>query len=234
MFIPFGFMAGAEDGAAYVTDDLVMNLMIYDASSYPGTGTAITDLSGNSLNGTIAGTLSYNSSGYIDFNGTNNYVSVADNSLLDLGTVYTLENHIWFDTFTSRWRMFNKFDNSFDGYSWSSQQDNSGQLFSYIDLNLAGNALSPTTPGTGAWKHLVLVRDANSTIMYLNGAVFWSTTSETTSAPTTNNDPLYLGYAQFEGGEWGDGRFAHARIYDVALTAAEVLQNYNAIPATLK
>ena len=234
MFIPFGFMGGAVDGAAYVTDSLLMNLMIYDASSYPGSGTTITDLTGNGLNGAIQGTVSYQTDGYIDFDGSTNYVQVADNSLLDLGTVYTLENNIWFDNFTERWRMFSKFDNSFDGYSWSSQQDNSGQLFSYVDLNLAGNTLSPSTPGTGAWKLLQLVRDGNSTIMYLNGSVFWSTTTETTAAPTTNTFPLYLGYAQYEGGEYGDGRFAHARIYTKALSASEITQNYNALPAVLK
>ena len=128
--------------------------------------------------------------------------------------------------------MFDKWVSN-QGYTWSSQKNNSGQLFSYIDLNLAGNSLSPQTPGTGAWKHLVLVRNGNSTIMYLNGSAWWTTTSSTTSAPTANNSDLYLGHDPTDN-EYGDGRFAHARIYDVPLSAAQVQQNYDAIPAALK
>ena len=235
LFTPFSYISAADEAPAYVTDALLMNLMIYDTNSYPGTGNNITDLTGNGLNGVINGTATFNSDGYIDFDGSTNYVQVADNSQLDLGTAYTLENNIYFDNFTERWRMFHKFDSSFDGYTWSSQENNSGTLFSYVDLNLAGNSLSPSTPGTGAWKLLALVRDGNSTIMYLNGAVFWSTTTETTSAPTANNDPLYLGYAAVAGNpEFGEGRFAHGRIYTKALSSTEITQNYNALPSAIK
>tara|TARA_R110001632_G_scaffold105101_1_gene214325 strand:- start:43 stop:765 length:723 start_codon:yes stop_codon:yes gene_type:complete len=240
MFIPFGFMSSppAAPSGGWVTSGLVLNLMIYDASSYPGSGTAITDLSGNSLNGTINGTVSYNAPGYIDFNGTSNYVSVADNSLIDLSTAYTFDTLVFADDFLDRFRLIDKysFSGGGTGYTWATQQANSGKLFSYVDSTLAGNALSPTAVSTGQYLNLTLTRDGNSTIMYLNGASFWNTTTGTTSAPTTNTDDLAFGRGLDGGGgfDFGKGRWAHGRIYDRALTPAEVLQNYNAIPAALQ
>ena len=230
-FTPFAFVKQeVAGGPAYVTTDLLMNLMAYDPDSYPGTGTVITDLSGNGLDGNINGSVSFDASGYLNFDGSTNYVYVNDDSLLDLGTAYSFDNYIYVDNYTERWRIMHKWvtDAGGRGYTFSTQTT-SGKFFSYLDNNLAGNALSPNAIGTGAWKQVVLVRDAGSTKIYVNGAEDWSTTTGTTAAPTANSSTLYLGFGQQEN-EYGEGRWAHGRIYTKALSAAEVLQNYNALP----
>jgi hypothetical protein len=228
-FTPFAFVKQASTG--YVTENLLMNLMAYDPSSYPGTGTTITDLSGNGLNGTISGSVNFSSSGYLNFDGSTNYISVLDNSLLDnLGTAYTFDNYVYINNYTERWRLMNKWVNTAGGQGYTfSTQTTSGKLFNYTNAALAGNALSPTAVGLNAWKQVVLVRSGTSIKMYVNGAEVWSTTTETTDAPFATSQNLFMGYGPMDL-EFGEGRWAHGRIYTAALSAAQVLQNYNALP----
>ena len=76
---------------------MVLNLDAGNSSSYSGTGTTWTDLSGSGNTGTFVGGVTYTSSegGAIVFSGTtsNDYVSVANSSSLNLTTAGTLS--IW-------------------------------------------------------------------------------------------------------------------------------------------
>jgi hypothetical protein len=60
-----------------VTSGMILHLDASNPSSYPGSGTTWTDLSGAGNNGTIQSGVTYNSGGYFSFNGTTNgYVSM--------------------------------------------------------------------------------------------------------------------------------------------------------------
>jgi len=60
----------------YVTNGLVLNIDPANLKSYSGTGTTISDLSGNSNNGTLYNSPTFNSSngGFFTLNGTNQYI----------------------------------------------------------------------------------------------------------------------------------------------------------------
>jgi hypothetical protein len=79
-------------GIAYnpriVTDGLVLCLDAANSKSYPGSGTAWTDLSGNGNTGTLTNGPTYSSTngGGIVFDGTNDYVNLSSASLLPTGT----------------------------------------------------------------------------------------------------------------------------------------------------
>ena len=70
-------MKSAGGGGGIVTNNLVLHLDAGNSSSYSGSGTTWTDLSGQGNNGTINGS-TYNSEigGYFDFDGSNDYVSL--------------------------------------------------------------------------------------------------------------------------------------------------------------
>ncbi len=61
-----------------VTNGLVLALNAADKNSYPGSGTAWRDVSGNNNSGTLTNTPTFNSGngGSIVFNGTNQYIEV--------------------------------------------------------------------------------------------------------------------------------------------------------------
>ena len=65
-----------------VTDGLVLALDAGNAKSYPGSGTAWTDLSGNSNNGTLTNGSTYSSvdGGAIVFDGSDDYVVSSNNT----------------------------------------------------------------------------------------------------------------------------------------------------------
>ena len=58
---------GIGHGADIVRNGLVLHLDAANKKSYPGTGTAWNDLSGNSNNGSLLNGTSFNSLGYLSF-----------------------------------------------------------------------------------------------------------------------------------------------------------------------
>jgi hypothetical protein len=71
-----------------VTAGLVLYYDVNNASSYPGSGTNLTDLSVSALNSTLTNGPTYSSSngGTITFDGTNDYATRANNAIFDFGT----------------------------------------------------------------------------------------------------------------------------------------------------
>lgn len=72
-----------------VTNRLLLNL---DATSYPGSGTNWSDLSGNVFGGTLTNGPTYSSSngGFITFDGVDDYLALSHNGLLNLGQDFTI------------------------------------------------------------------------------------------------------------------------------------------------
>ena len=69
-----------------VSDGLVLNLDAGDPRSYPSSGTTWTDLSGSGNTGTLS-TCTYNNGngGALVFNGTSDYVTCGNGSVLNFG-----------------------------------------------------------------------------------------------------------------------------------------------------
>lgn len=79
---------GLSHSPKIVTDGLVLCLDAANKKSYPGTGTTWFDLSGKGNNGTLVNGPTYNTdkSGYLNFDGTDDYVNLSSASLLPVGT----------------------------------------------------------------------------------------------------------------------------------------------------
>lgn len=213
------------------------NLQLYyapnNSSSYPGSGTTLFDLSGNSLNGTMSN-LTY-SNPYLTYNGTSSTVSIADNALLEPGTGdFTLETWVYYSTIAGSTRTFvSKTDNGGLASSWSYGFRTNSAGATYFEVgNGTTSVTTPTfTASTGQWYQIVGVWTnvaTNSIELYVNSVSQGSNTHSFASVKNSTN-PLYLG--SYNGGEysqWFNGRMGITRYYSKALSAAEVLQNYNA------
>ena len=219
-------MAG-KSGPDIVENGLVLCLDAANKLSYRGTGTAWTDLSGNNSNGTLTNgpTFSAGNQGSIVFDGTNDYVVVGSKT-------YTYNGGSW-----EIWTKLN---------SINRQQGFMGANVAPLYLNffmgtnnlmrweVIGNSSltflsinSTTVFTTGIWYHVIGTFNGVNNTLYINGVQETTTTTGATNIPTTYAADLYLG-------DYGAGAFpgaeniAISRIYNRALSAAEVLQNYNA------
>ena len=219
-------MAG-KSGPDIVENGLVLCLDAANKLSYPGSGTTWTDLSGNNSNGTLTNgpTFSAGNQGSIVFDGANDYVVVGSKT-------YTYNGGSW-----EIWTKLN---------SINRQQGFMGANVAPLYLNfymgtnnlmrweVIGNSSltflsinSTTVFTTGIWYHVIGTFNGVNNTLYINGVQETTTTTGATNIPTTYTAALYLG-------DYGAGAFpgaeniAISRIYNRALSAAEVLQNYNA------
>ena len=87
--------SSSQTTASIVTSGLVLNLDANNVSSYSGTGTTWTDLSGQNNNGTLINGVGYSSvnGGALVFDGVNDYVNVASNPRIS-NTDFTYD--FWF------------------------------------------------------------------------------------------------------------------------------------------
>lgn len=90
------------------------------------------------------------------------------------------------------------------------------------EITIVGTALAAST-----WNHVVVTRDASLVKMYVNGTFYAQI-----AAPAGSVDESGVSYNLSVGTDASNqrlnGQLANPRIYNRALTAAEVLRNYNA------
>ena len=217
-------------GIAYnsriVTDGLVLALDAANAKSYDAgiSTTTWTDLSGNNNTGTLTNGPTYSSAnnGSIVFDGTNDYVVVNNNASILSSTAYT--KIAWFYP-TS----FATGNNIISGTSGNSQHAfwlaATNRLYSGHNGSWY-TVLSTTTLSLNTWYcGAVTFNTTSGWNLYLNGAL------ENTNASTTTfsgDGRIQIG-AFDPGSNVFTGRISQASIYNRALTASEIQQNFNAL-----
>ncbi len=217
------------------TDGLVLYYDPSSETSYPGSGTTINDLSGNGLNGTMSN-ISFTSP-YFSYNGTSSQISVADNPALEPGSGdWTME--VWVNqSVLGNDVVLGKFDNGGASADVSySIRTTSTTYYAQIGSGSgSGSTLfvnSTNYVGTiGSWSQIVYVFTnvaANTLQTFVNGSSIGTVSHNLASILNTSNN-LYIGsYNNGEYAQWFDGKIGITRLYNRALTASEVLDNYNA------
>ena len=186
-----------------------------------GTGTTVNDLSGNGNNGTITNATWTTVSKFgnaLVFNGTNSVVTIPDSASLHLTSGMTLEAWVNPSTVNGAWRdvIYKGNDNYFlEGTSNPSSVPAGGSTIgSSDDAIYATAALTPTT-----WTHLALTYDGTTLRLYVNGVQVSSLAQSGTIATSTN--PLQIGGDNIYG-QYFAGTIDEVRVYNVALTAAQI------------
>jgi hypothetical protein len=218
---------------SFVQSGLVLHFDPSNTSSYSGTGTTVNSLVLPNLTGTMSN-ITYTNP-YFAFNGSSSTISRADNALLEPETGdFTLEAWVYYSVITGSSRaVMSKTDNGGLAANWSYGLRTNPFGATYMEVG--NGTTSVTSPSyavsTGQWYQIVGVWTnvaVNTIEFYVNGASQGSNSHSFTSVKNSTN-PLYLG--SYNGGEysqWFDGRMGIARIYNKALSSAEVLQNWNA------
>jgi hypothetical protein len=220
-----------------ITDGLVLYLDAGKTNSYPGTGTTWTDLSGNSLNGTLTNGPTYDSAnlGSIVFDGTNDYVTVANNALLNPATTITVGAYFNISSFGI---------NSYAPIVY--KQNNFPSFFEQYALYLTSTYVGFVLTGTDRVQKIASsnLDYRNQTIyavgscdtstdemkFYVNGGLI--TTIAFTSTFDINSLSLSIGGTGNTGTSYpgySNGKIYNVQIYNKILSQAEVTQNYDAL-----
>ena len=187
------------------------------------------DMSGNNNNADLTN-VSFDSTGYI-FGGSANYIDLPSSTFLDFNL------------------------NNFSIFTWikSSATGNFGNIFN--NMNVAGTLgvqflTKPSNGGcrvwvgdlshdntvnvtNGSWNYIGFVRDGDYVYFYVNGSLSTTGTgfAAKNATPNSGNDRR-IGRQTTNTGYDFNGQISNFKIYSRLLTAAEVLQNFNATRKT--
>jgi hypothetical protein len=221
-------------GPRTITNGLVLALDAANSKSYPGSGTTWTDLSGLGNTGTLTNGPTYSGAngGSLVFDGINEYVLVSSNASIPYGSTARTVS-IWFYTNTTTWE---DDANNLFYYGAGSDGASFGIDFStYPSMEVytwggAGRDLTfSTTYSQVGWKNITVTYNGSTTILiYENGG--FTQTLTLTSACNTSSSDVYIGAINPSLlSAYYDGKIAQASIYNRALSATEIQQNYNAL-----
>lgn len=222
---------GISRGKSIVTDGLVLALDAANKKSYPGSGTTWTDLNGNGRNGVLTNgpTFSTTNVGIITFDGINDKILLNDTLDTALTTQYWTAD-IWFnidstyagyDAMIGNGYPFQLYINDGKVKAWLSSNASSGVYF----LN---SMTSTQTISVDTWYNLIFVRNGTNYYYYINGVLDQSATSNTNVCAAANQNAQIGNLWDVNDTFVWDGDISNVKIYNRALTATEVLQNYNA------
>jgi hypothetical protein len=209
-----------------ISDALVLNLDAGSRASYVGVGTSWYDLSGNNLNGTLVNGPTFAGTGVsssIVFDRSNDYVSVADNSLLNTFSAMTLEIIVKYTTtndqiFVQKWNYAGSQGYTIELYL------NEIAAACYTGSNYLRVSVS-SYPVNNVY-HMILTLSGTTQTLYINGLSVSSNSSG--AAPSLSGTALTIGNRSNLSGTYLGGNVYLTKFYNRALTAAEVLQNFNA------
>ena len=230
-------------GASIVRDGLVLHLDAANPKSYPGSGTTWTDLSGNSNNGTLVNSPTYNTenAGNFIFDASNDSVSIPHSSIFNFNSVFTVSSWIKVNSFStsSIYNVVSKkssYNNTQPGWSCQYDYRTTGVL---QFRNNDGSTLNDNTPTsnvnntsflnqTSLYVNSIWVINGSSIKFYINGQQQGTGTASFTNTDTTQ--PIYIGKTITSSGDSAlFSNLSNISIYNRALSAEEVRQNFEAL-----
>lgn len=190
-------------------------------------GTAAADSSGNALNGVYHGTPTLGAIGALAadvdtaviLDGATQYITVADNALLDPGDIFTLEAWV---KLTSAPFSAVIFDKGANGYVLSI---NSGFIVFYKNGAGVNLATSSAAISTGIWHHIVATKSGSTRRIYVDGVNVTALDTNSTVAATATD--LNIGRLA-SSSSYLPGTVDEVALYPTALSAKRVFTHYTA------
>jgi hypothetical protein len=211
-----------------VQQGLVLNIDLDNPYSYGGAGTTVYDVSQTALSWTT-NNITYNSDPikYFSYNGSSSWLQSSTSAAYDSQTI-TMECWFYPATLTqdgflfekgqvnTQYSMFLAFGNTFYFRTIGGTINNQDTTFT-----------SSTYLTANAWNHVICTYNGSTKIIYVNGVQAASVNASGTLQTGQTNQ--YIGkYGAATNSFPFNGRIAQTRVYNIALSATQVLQNYNA------
>lgn len=205
---------------SFVSSGLILHLDAGNSSSYSGSGTTWTDLSSSGNNGTLTNGPTYSTSagGSVDLDGNND--SIRTNSeMFNPNANFTFSAWVYADSVSTTHTVVSDRNNSgsfqlrISGGGWQI-------VDSYVvDVGMFSNS-SPIA--TDYWYNITVSRSSNTYSLYVNGRIV----SSFTSSNSYDRGPKDIG-TNYTTTELWDGKISQVMAYNRALSATEILQNFN-------
>ena len=212
-----------------VTDGLVFCVDAANKNSFAGTiaspGTLWSDIIGTN-NGTIVNGVSFDTSfgGFIGFDAFSDYVETN----LSINGDSAVSYDIWFKTTTEQ---SNKYimssPRSSNGNGFDIAMNGSSGIISYLTTDGSGGHCSmDVTYDDNKFHHIVSTYNGSNSTLYFDGEL--KDTESKTGVILAEENKLYIG-SFYQTNYSGLEDIACVKVYNKALSAPEVLQNYNAL-----
>ena len=215
-----------------VRDGLVLNLDAAKQDSYPGSGTVWRDIAEGVITGSLINGPTFNPSnfGSIVFDGIDDYVTLGNINLIQndftlniwftLNTTSSKEHFIFSNNYATAPSLLITADSSISGILLSAYYSTAGGVIQY--------GLNSTTLANSQIYNLTLIRSGSVNTPYINGSI--QTSRIFTESTVLGLGRYELGWATIRNKTtaYMQGNIYSTQIYNRALSAAEVLQNYNA------
>ena len=222
-----------------VTSGSVFLLDATNATSYPGSGTTVYDVSGNSNTGSLVSGSAYNASSSFVLDGANDYIRFNSGSAIN-------------DLTKATWTIWLKWTEAVGitdtSFLYKSDNNSTAGWFISIVSNRIGVQIvtstnkqyympSTETPARNSWYMLSVTWDGTifatgGINMYINGVKNTATPFSNSAgvAPRTTDaaQVFDIGNNRTGSPNWFGGEVGFVQIHNRVLTDAEVLQNYNA------
>jgi hypothetical protein len=213
---------GLSHSPRIVTDGLVLCLDAGNIKSYPGTGTTWNDMTKSGYIGTMSGSPAYSSTnrGAIVFDGVDDYVDINSNNIITGNNPFTFEAFYKITNTALAAELFGNYGSGYTtNYLWIS-----GRYGVYINASTPYFQGAPLGAGT---YHMAFTRTAaGACVLYKNGIQDGTATN---TASISNNQNFRIGSDVNGFAEQLGGEIYSIKVYNKALSALEILQNFNAL-----
>ncbi len=225
---------GVTYNSHIVKDGLILCLDPGSVGSYPRSGSTWKDLTKNA-NGTLINDATFSSAneGVITFDGTDDYIDCGGNAFFGFSSGESFTLSVWFKGTSARGAIVVK------GYDAGGQErpwymlwcnnNSDGHVNLYVRSTSGSFVTTNSTKiNDDEWHSIIGVYDASAATIttYTDGVAGTPVGSVSAQPYGTNSRPFVIG-KHF--GEELNGSIGPVHVYNKALSAAEVVQNYNVI-----
>ena len=207
-----------------ISEGLVFNMDAANRASYPRTGTTATDTI-NSLTGTINGsTFLSTDKGILNFDGGDDYLDFGTPSELVFDSSAQFTKSMWIQKTADQSHVHVIFQQrrTMIGIGYTGVGGTiTNKPYSYIGGSTTNGT---TTLSNNVWYNITVTYNNTSVKLYVNGVL------EATSTKTLESDSgSTVFFGKSVSGNFFEGNISNCIVYNRALSAEEVLQNYNGL-----
>ncbi|OGK16878.1 hypothetical protein A3H80_04655 [Candidatus Roizmanbacteria bacterium RIFCSPLOWO2_02_FULL_37_19] len=160
----------------------------------------------------------------LQFDETDDFVSITDNNAIDFSTSISLSAWVYPDDCTGTGDGRQEIITKYVAYYFNLESTTCKPSFYFYGLSSPGYHTANTGLTIGTWSHIVATWDGSSVNIFINGKLD-KTVTGVTGTGTTNASALTIGAANST--RHFDGYIDEVKIYNYALTADEVKLDYN-------